>query len=93
MPFIRLAMLVKQAYEGRPPAHEGWPAQREALQWIVDKGRDGIYALDPRQNIRVRRNIGVGYFIDDGHHRALALYILGEASIRATLTQLKTRQA
>lgn len=91
LPFVTLAMKVKQAYEGRrPPTHEGWPAQREALQWLVDKGRDGIYALEPL-GIRVKRTPFQRYYVDDGNHRALALYVLGEATIRAHLTPPKPR--
>jgi hypothetical protein len=85
LPFVRLASKVKSAYEGRDvPSHDGWPAQREALQWLVDKGRDGIYALDEK-GIRVRHCPYQRYYIDDGHHRALALYILGDGEIRARL--------
>lgn len=47
VPFVTLASKVKAAYEGQAvPSHDGWPAQREALRWLVEKGRDGIYALD-----------------------------------------------
>jgi len=86
LPFVKLASKVKGAYEGRSvPSHDGWPAQREALQWLVDKGRDGIYALDDK-GIKVRRCLyQPRYYIDDGHHRALALYILGESEIRARI--------
>jgi hypothetical protein len=82
-PFIKLAGKVKSAYEGRDvPSHEGWPAQREALKWLVDKGRDGIYALDEK-GIKVHYCPYKRYYIADGHHRALALYVLGEGEIRA----------
>lgn len=83
-PFVMLAMKVKQAYEHRRvPAHEGWPAQREALQWLVDRGKHEIYALDG--DILLKRTPLGRYYIDDGHHRALALYVLGEPAIRAKL--------
>lgn len=85
LPFTRLASKVKDAYEGRKvPSHDGWPAQREALRWLVDKGRDGIYALDEK-GIKVRHSPFQSYYIADGHHRALALYILGDNEIRARI--------
>lgn len=84
LPFTRLASKVKDAYEGRHvPSHEGWPAQRAALQWLVEKGRDGIYAID--KPLRIRSSPFQRYYIDDGHHRLLALYILGEHEVRAKL--------
>jgi hypothetical protein len=85
LPFLKLASKVKRAYEGRDvPSHEGWPAQREALRWLVDKGRDGIYALDEK-GIRVEYTPFARYYISDGNHRALALYVLGESEIRARI--------
>src|SRR5262249_19598822 len=37
LPFVHLAMKVKRAYEGKnSPSHKGWPAQREALRWLID---------------------------------------------------------
>jgi hypothetical protein len=83
LPFIRLARKVKQAYESQAvPLHDGWPAQREALKWLVEKGRDGIYALDDK-GIKIMHTPYRRYYIDDGHHRALALYVLGDSEIRA----------
>ena len=83
LPFTKLARKVKDAYEGKHvPAHDGWPAQRAALQWLVEKGRDGIYALDDK-GIKVRHSPFQSYYIADGHHRALALFILGDSEIRA----------
>lgn len=83
LPFTRLAGKVKDAYEGRHvPDHDGWPDQREALRWLIDKGRDGIYALDSK-GIKVRPCPWQHYYIADGHHRALALYVLGDSEIRA----------
>ena len=83
LPFLKLAGKVKGAYEGaKVPDHEGWPAQREALRWLVEKGRDGIYALDEK-GIKVRPCPWQHYWIVDGHHRALALFILGDSEIRA----------
>jgi hypothetical protein len=85
LPFVKLASKVKRAYEGRDvPSHQGWPAQRDALKWLVDKGRDGIYALDEK-GIRVLFVPFQRYYIADGNHRALALYILGENEIRARI--------
>lgn len=85
LPFLKLACRVKDAYEGRDvPSHEGWPAQREALQWLVDKGRDGIYALDDK-GIKVQRTPIDRYYIFDGNHRALALYVLGDNEVRARI--------
>ena len=83
--FTTLARRVKDAYEGtHVPAHRGWPEQREALRWFVDKGRDAVYADDDKP-IKVRPCRYRRYYIFDGHHRALALYILGETEIRARL--------
>ena len=139
VPFIALASKVKDAYEGKNlPHHDGWPAQREALRWLVEKGHDRIYALadqelklmnssdvlEARKIKSDRRAVdpsriategitradsipdtlpaldeglkldealdeqqlasSVGRFhISDGHHRALALYILGADAVRA----------
>jgi hypothetical protein len=83
LPFLKLAGRVKHAYEGwNVPSHEGWPIQREALRWLVDKGSDGIYALD-QGGIQVKYTPYNRYYIFDGNHRALALYILGDKAIRA----------
>jgi|SRR5680860_757509 len=85
LPFIHLANRVKRAYEGKDtPSHEGWPAQREAIQWLVDHGRDGIYALDDN-GIKVKGTPFRSFYITDGNHRALALYVLGESVVRARL--------
>lgn len=83
LPFVHLASRVKRAYEGTEvPEHEGWAAQREALRWLVDRGRDGIYALDEK-GIEIKQSPFRSYYVFDGNHRALALYILGESAIRA----------
>lgn len=85
LPFLKLASRVKSAYEGREvPSHEGWPAQREALRWLVEKGRDGIYALDEK-GIKVQYTPIDRYYISDGNHRALALYVLGDGEVRARI--------
>jgi hypothetical protein len=82
IPFLKLAGRVKHAYEGwNVPSHEGWPLQREALQWLVAKGSAGIYAIDPK-GIQVKYTPLQRYYIFDGNHRALALYILGEKAVR-----------
>jgi hypothetical protein len=82
LPFVKLAKKVKDAYEGRHvPLHDGWPDQREALRWFVEKGRDAIYALDT-EAILVTPSAYRQYYITGGHHRALALFILGESEIR-----------
>lgn len=81
--FIDLARKVKRAYTGRKvPSHKGWSAQREALRWFVENGREAIYNAGSKP-IRVRRKSSGRYYIIDGHHRALALYILGEAELHA----------
>ena len=83
LPFIHLGSRVKRAYEGKDtPRHEGWPAQREAIQWLVDHGRNGIYALDEK-GIKIRATPFRSYYIADGNHRALALYVLGDSAVRA----------
>jgi hypothetical protein len=85
LPFVHLANKVKRAYEGKEtPSHEGWPAQREALHWLVDRGRDGIYALD-ESGIQVKATPFRRYCITDGNHRAIALYLLGESLVRARI--------
>ena len=85
LPFIHLGSRIKRAYEGKgTPSHEGWPAQREALQWLVDRGSDGIYALD-EEGIEIKATPFRSYAITDGNHRALALYILGESLVRALI--------
>src|SRR5262245_52249626 len=76
LPFIHLASRIKSAYEGKDvPRHEGWPAQREAIQWLVDQGHDGIYALAEKA-IEIKPTPFRSYAITDGNHRAIALYIL-----------------
>lgn len=85
LPFVHLASRVKRAYEGKEvPSHKGWPAQREALQWLIDRGRDVIYTLDDR-GIEIKPTAFQSYAIIDGNHRALALFVLGEEKIRAQL--------
>lgn len=87
LPFLKLAQKIKRAYERSDvPAHEGWPAQRDAIKWLVDKGRDGIYAIDDR-GIRLIRTHSQRYYIRDGNHRAIALYVLGEGSLRARIAR------
>ena len=81
-PFRKLAKKVKDAYEGTDvPDHKGWPAQREALKWLVDKGADAMYQL--KDEIRVTRGPGRSYYLVGGNHRSLALYILGADGVRA----------
>jgi hypothetical protein len=85
LPFLHLASRVKRAYEGKEvPSHEGWPAQRDAIHWLVERGRDGIYALDEK-GLKLQATPFRSYYITDGNHRALALYILGESLVRARL--------
>lgn len=85
LPFVKLAEKVKRAYEGRKvPDHDGWPAQREALRWFVEQGRDAIYARDGKP-IRVQRSPFRSYYMIDGHHRALALFVLGEGELQVTV--------
>lgn len=87
LPFLKLAQKVKSAYENRDvPSHEGWPAQREALRWLVERGVNGIYDLDEK-GIKVRYTPHQRYYIADGNHRALALYILGDDKVRARTTR------
>jgi hypothetical protein len=84
LPFTRLARKVKAAYDGTDvPDHKGWPAQREALKWLVDKGADAMYQM--KDDIRVERGSGHSYYLLGGNHRSLALYILGADSIRAAV--------
>jgi hypothetical protein len=82
--FKKLAKKVKEAYEGTDvPDHKGWPAQREALQWLVDKGADAMYQF--KDDIRVSPGSRRTYYLIGGNHRALALYILGADSLRAAV--------
>lgn len=85
LPFLTLGGKVRRAYMGDAvPSHEGWTSQREALRWLVDRGSDGVYALDPG-GIQVKYTPNARYYIVDGNHRALALYILGERTIRTRI--------
>ena len=85
LPFVHLASRVKRAYEGEEvPRHEGWSAQHEALKWLIDQGRDAIYALDER-GIEIKPTAFQSYAITDGNHRALALFVLGDEKIRAQI--------
>jgi hypothetical protein len=82
--FTKLAKKVKAAWEGTDvPKHKGWPAQREALKWLVDKGLDAMYQF--KSDIRVSERSGSTYYILGGNHRSLALYILGADSVRAAV--------
>lgn len=84
LPFRKLAKRVKEAYEGTSvPDHKGWPAQRDALKWLVDKGPDAMYQF--KDDIRVFPGPGRTYYLDGGNHRSLALYILGAEGIRAVI--------
>src|SRR4029077_18452137 len=84
LPFVKLARKVRAAYEGRAlPDHRGWPPQREALKWLVDKGVDAMYQL--KDDIRVIPGPGRTYYLIGGNHRSLALYILGAESVRAAV--------
>jgi hypothetical protein len=84
LPFTRLANKVKAAYLGEDvPKHKGWPDQREALKWLVDKGADAMYLF--KDDIRVTPGPGRRYYISGGNHRSLALYILGAPSVRAAV--------
>ena len=89
LPFLHLGNRVKLAYEGKEvPRHEGWPPQKEALAWFVDRGRDGIYALAQDVgigDIKIKATPFRSYAITDGNHRALALFVLGESEVRALL--------
>jgi hypothetical protein len=86
LPFVHLGNRVKRAYEGTEvPRHEGWPAQRAALQWFVDRGRDGIYSIDGVEDIKIKATPFRSYALTDGNHRALALYVIGEHQLHAKL--------
>ena len=86
LPFTKLAKKVKAAYDGSDvPDHRGWPDQREALRWLVDKGRDAMYQF--KDDIRVIPGSGRTYYIHGGNHRSLALYILGADSVRAVVVE------
>lgn len=88
VPFAKLAKKVKAAYEGTDvPKHKGWPAQRETLKWFIDKGPEAMYQL--KDDIRVYKHPGGIYYLAEGNHRALALYILGSDSIRAAVVKRK----
>jgi hypothetical protein len=84
LPFIKLAKRVKAAYTGEAvPSHKGWPAQREALRWLVEKGAASMYDFGDHIQVMVRPS--GGYYISEGNHRSLALYILGAESVRAVV--------
>lgn len=84
VPFLNLANKVKKAFEGHDvPSHKGWPAQREAMQWFVDLGKEGIYNL--KGEVKVRPAHYDRYYLVGGNHRSLALYILGDTEVRAKI--------
>lgn len=84
LPFLRLAAKVKQAYEGKGvPAHAGWAAQREDLKWFINQGHEGIYALEDAKGIKIKRTAFQSYYLTEGNHRALALFVLGAVELRA----------
>jgi len=90
VPFLKLAQKVKAAYLGEnEPRHKGWPAQREALKWFVDKGPEAMYQL--KGSIRVFTGLHGTYFINGGNHRSLALYIMGADTVRAVVSHGKRR--
>lgn len=75
LPFENLANKIRKAYNGEDvPAHAEWPLQRETLRWLVDRGRDGIYALD-EEGIKVRPCLHRSSYIHDGHQRSSYYYI------------------
>jgi hypothetical protein len=83
--FDKLAKKVKAAYEGKDvPDHKGWKKQREALRWLVDQGEGAMYEFKKDIWVFPRSDRGT-YYINDGHHRALALYILGADGVRAAM--------
>jgi hypothetical protein len=85
LPFVILADKVKQAYEGRDvPVHEGWAAQREALRWFIDQGREGIYTIEDK-GIKIKQTSFRSYYLTEGNHRALALFVLGDVEIHARI--------
>lgn len=82
LPFLNLANKVRDAYqEQKVPSHSGWPAQKEALKWLVDLGKEGIYNL--KDEVKIRPNRGDRFYLLSGNHRCLALYILGDNEVRA----------
>ena len=91
LPFLKLATKVKSAYEGTDvPTHKGWPKQREVLTWFVDKGPEAMYQF--KDDIRVYKHPKERiYYLGEGNHRSLALYILGADSIRAVVTKRPIR--
>jgi hypothetical protein len=86
LPFVKLAKKVKAAYEGKEvPKHKGWPAQREALRWFVDKGHEALYQF--KDEVHVSPGPSKTYYILGGNHRALALYILGSNGVHAVIEE------
>ena len=91
MPFLKLARKVKDAYEGTAvPDHKGWTKQRETLKWFVDRGPEAMYQF--KDDIRVYKHDDGIYALAEGNHRALALYIMGADSVRATVEKKKPAQ-
>lgn len=84
VPFLTLANKVRDAYEGRNvPSHDGWPAQQEAMKWLIDLGKDGIHNL--KDSVSLRAGHHDRYYLVSGNHRSLALYILGDTEVQAKL--------
>ena len=87
--FGELALRVERAFEatrlGYPteqiPTHLGWPQQFKYLSQWVRLGEAGIYALLPDQVherfIRIVPHASCSWTLREGHHRCLALWILG----------------
>jgi len=78
--FTSLARRVRDAFEGKKvPSHKGWPAQRDQMKWFVEQGRDALIAMG---EAKVWPAFNDRFYISDGHHRALALFILGDSELR-----------
>jgi len=84
VPFIDLAWRVKAAYDGTREAENAlaWSVQRKVIDNFVKLGRDGMYACEEPIVVKPR---AIGYHLRGGNHRALALYVLGEENLLASV--------
>lgn len=93
--FQVLAKLVDQAYrvtkgkDASAPSGEHWNAQYAYLESWVARGVPGIYEFaskdDGERHIRIIPKVGSPgmWTLREGHHRGLALWILGERTVWA----------
>ena len=85
-PFTDLAQPVQRAFLDQPPPPSVvWDRERRRLESLYLLNPEGIRSLNRTVGLpRVAADRGV-YYLEDGNHRCLALYLLGEATLEADL--------